>query len=61
MSTRVMAVKAYPNLVWHYTEDRYWSLCDRWVQTLSAEWNTVSNVPEAEKVCKHCLRQFNAL
>lgn len=51
------AVKAYPHQVWHLTEDRFWSLCGRWMRTLCAQWDAVSDIPESEKVCAHCARK----
>lgn len=63
MNTRVLAVRPYPKLVWHYVlsnGDPHWSFCGQWVRTLSAEVRTVSNIPTDERACKKCVRKFES-
>lgn len=59
--TRVLAVRPYPKLVWHYvlsSSERHWSFCGERVSTRSAETRTVSNIPADERACKKCVRKF---
>jgi hypothetical protein len=59
---RVLAVRPYPKLVWHYVQGNpHWSLCGQWVSTLSSETRTVSHIPIDERACKKCVRKFEGV